>query len=74
MINYASVYLFPVLVLAAGSPVAAQEFPAKPVRAVVPFNPGGDLNVLVRVLPPPFIRAELPCNEKIACLSNMRAD
>ena len=52
-----AILLTSVLLLTAGSQLAAQEFPAKPVRAVVPFNAGGGLDLLARSMAPPFSRA-----------------
>lgn len=43
-------------VLAAGAAVA-QEFPSRPVRFVVPFPPGGAVDILGRTLAPPLSRA-----------------
>jgi tripartite-type tricarboxylate transporter receptor subunit TctC len=38
------------LLLTAGLPVSAQTFPAKPSRVVVPFPPGGPLDVIGRLI------------------------
>ena len=38
------------LILTAGLPVSAQTFPAKPSRLVVPFPPGGPLDVIGRLI------------------------
>ena len=38
--------------LAAGAPVAAQEFPVRPVRMLVGFAPGGGTDVVARILAP----------------------
>jgi tripartite-type tricarboxylate transporter receptor subunit TctC len=37
-------------VLAAVSPAAAQEWPARPVRIIVPFPPGGAADALPRIV------------------------
>lgn len=43
--------LFLVLALLLALPVSAQtEFPSKPVRLITPFNPGGAIDVLTRVI------------------------
>lgn len=41
--------LFAAALVAAG-PAAAQEWPAKPVRFIVPFPPGGSVDPLARLL------------------------
>ena len=38
--------------LALSSPVAAQEYPAKPVRLIVPFPAGGGVDIVARGLAP----------------------
>jgi tripartite-type tricarboxylate transporter receptor subunit TctC len=39
------------------APAAAQEFPSKPIRFIVPFPPSGAVDVLARTLGPPMGRA-----------------
>jgi tripartite-type tricarboxylate transporter receptor subunit TctC len=41
----------------AALPSAAQEFPSKPIRFIVPFPPSGAVDVLARTLGPPMSRA-----------------
>ena len=41
-------------VLATAMPVVAQTFPAKPIRFIVPFPPGGGTDVLTRTVAPKF--------------------
>jgi len=38
------------LCLTAGSPVSAQEFPAKPIRVITPFAPGNTLDQALRIV------------------------
>src|SRR5512146_2953931 len=42
--------IFALLALCAALPVAAQKYPAKPVRLVAPFPPGGSVDVVGRIL------------------------
>jgi tripartite-type tricarboxylate transporter receptor subunit TctC len=44
-------FIFAALLLVAGNALA-QSFPAKPVRVIVPFAPGGGADVVMRVLSP----------------------
>jgi tripartite-type tricarboxylate transporter receptor subunit TctC len=43
-----------VLAAAVAAPVSAQQFPAKPVRIVVPFPAGGGVDIVARGLTPPL--------------------
>ncbi|HSQ04750.1 MAG TPA: tripartite tricarboxylate transporter substrate binding protein, partial [Burkholderiales bacterium] len=42
--------IFTLLALCAALPVAAQNYPAKTVRLVSPFPPGGSVDVVGRIL------------------------
>jgi tripartite-type tricarboxylate transporter receptor subunit TctC len=45
------------LVLVAGVPAAHADYPDKPIRIVVPYTPGGTVDVLARLLGPRFTEA-----------------
>jgi tripartite-type tricarboxylate transporter receptor subunit TctC len=53
--KFRSVVVLGLLVIAV--PAAAQEFPSKPIRFIVPFPPSGAVDVLARTLGPPMSRA-----------------
>jgi tripartite-type tricarboxylate transporter receptor subunit TctC len=53
--KFRSVVVLGLLVTAV--PAAAQEFPSKPIRFIVPFPPSGAVDVLARTLGPPMSRA-----------------
>jgi tripartite-type tricarboxylate transporter receptor subunit TctC len=54
MNSRASLYAFALALLAAGGLAAAQEFPARPVRMVVPYPPGGNVDISARIVGPPL--------------------
>ena len=48
--KYLAVILATLAALSFGSPAAAQEFPSKPIKLVVPFAPGGSTDILGRMV------------------------
>ena len=50
--RYAAIALAPFLSLALASPAAAQTYPSKPIRIIVPYAPGGSTDVLFRIFAP----------------------
>lgn len=49
--------VLPVLVLTVALPLAAQEYPARPIHVIVPITPGGALDTAARIVAPRFSEA-----------------
>jgi tripartite-type tricarboxylate transporter receptor subunit TctC len=50
--HHSSLVLLCAALLVAGTPVGAQQYPSRPVRVLIPFPPGGNVDVFGRVLWP----------------------
>ena len=46
------------LALCCAGPALAQDFPAKPVRIVVPYSAGGPVDALLRAMAPLLVKAQ----------------
>ena len=50
MKKFLSIAAFAALTLAGSTPIAAQNFPSRPIRIVVPFDAGGAMDVVIRII------------------------